>query len=152
MTDDGNAGGWAVMLVPFSFIDGRDDMTGKPRITAEIHWRRAVAMSNDGITAAGRRNFYRLLLEIAWLPPALRRAVMAELGLSLHKQKRDFDDGGTIAMRHMIKERKKAMRAQGLRPRGGIHEAAVAEVARRQGMTEIALKKRLQRHNRRQKT
>ena len=33
MSDDGNVHGWVVMLVPFSFIDGTDEATGKPRVT-----------------------------------------------------------------------------------------------------------------------
>jgi hypothetical protein len=145
VSDDENVDRWAVMLVPFSFIHGTDETTGKPRITAKIHWRRAVAMSNKDITTAERRNFYRALLEVSWLPSALRRAVMAELGLSLRKQKRDYVEGETIAMRHMVDKLKTAMHAQGLRPRGGIYEAAVAEVAHAHGMTADALKKRLQR-------
>ena len=54
-------------------------------------------------------------------------------------------------MLHMIEERKQAMRAQRQRPRGGRHEAAIEEIAHRQGMTVAALKKRLQRYKRRQK-
>ena len=54
-------------------------------------------------------------------------------------------------MLHVIEEWKQAMRAQRLRPRGGRHEAAVEEIARRLGMTVDALKKRLQRYKRRQK-
>jgi hypothetical protein len=35
-----------------------------------------------------RRSFYQALLEIKWLPPKIRIAVMSELGLSLQKWKR----------------------------------------------------------------
>ena len=150
MTDDKNADGWALVLVPLSFIYGRDDLTGELRITAEAHCRRAVEICSDSTTAE-QKNFYQLLLKISWLPPALRRAVMAELGLSLRKQKRDIEEGGTIGMRFLIEQRKKAMQAQRLRPRGGIHEAAVAEIACEKGMTVAALKKRLQRYKQRQK-
>ena len=134
------------MLVPFSVIDGTDEATGKPRLTAELHLRWAVEMRHT--TTAERRTFYRSLLKISWLPPALRRAVMAELGLSLRRQKRDFEEARTLALRHMIEERKQAMRAQRQRPRGGIHEAAVEEIAHRLGMAVVALKKRLQRYKR----
>jgi len=137
------------MLVPLSFIDGTDEATSKPLITTELHLRRAVVMSDAN--AAERRTFYQSLLEISWLPSALRRAVMAELGLSLRKQKRAFEEGGTITMHHIIEERKQVMRAQRLRPRGGIHDAVVAEIADQQGMTVAALKKRLQRYKRRRK-
>jgi hypothetical protein len=141
---------WTVMLVPFSFIDETDEVTGKPRITVQIHGRRAVSMSND-VTAAERKTFYQSLLKISWLPPALRRVIMKEMGLSLHKQKREFEDGWTMGVRHMIEKRKTALRAQGLRPRGGIHELAVAEMAREFGMTVDAVKKRLQRYKQRRR-
>jgi hypothetical protein len=128
---------WTVMLVPLSIVDGRD----------EIHWRRAVSMSRD-VTAAERRTFYQSLLRISWLPPALDRAVMVELGFSPRKVKREFEEGWTRFMYLMIEKRKTALRAQGLRPRGGIHELVVAEMAREFGMTVDGVKKRLQRYKR----
>jgi ribosome-associated translation inhibitor RaiA len=140
---------WAVMLVPFSLIRRTDEVTGECRITGEVHMRRAVEVLYAN--AAERTTFYQSLLEISWLPPALRRAVMAKLGLSLRKQKRDIEYARTVTMRHMIEERKQAMRAQRLRPRGGIHEAAVEEIAAALGMTVPTLKKRLQRLKQRQK-
>lgn len=149
MSDDRNVQGWVVMLVPLSFIDGTDEATGKPLTTAELHLRRAVAM-NDA-NAAERTTFYQSLLKLLWLPPALRRVIMLELGLSLRKQRRDFEEGVTITMLHMIEERKQAMCAQQQRPRGGRHEAAIEETAHRQGMTVAALKKRVQRYKRRRK-
>jgi hypothetical protein len=131
---------WTVMLVPFSIVDGRD----------EIHWQRAVAMSKD-VTAAERRKFYRSLLEISGLPPALYRVVMAELGYSPRKVKREFEEGWTSFMYAMIEEHKKRLRAQKARPRGGIHDLAIAEMARESGTTVTALKKRLQRYKRRRR-
>ena len=66
MSDDGNVHDWAVMLVPFSFIDGTDEATGKPRTTAELHLRRAVEMR--GANAAERGTFYRSLLKMSLAP------------------------------------------------------------------------------------
>ena len=149
MSDDRNVHGWVVMLVPFSLIDGTDEATGKPRVTGEFHVRRAVEMSDAN--AAERETFYRSLLKMSWLPPALRRVIMLELGLSLRKERRDVEEAVTITMLHVIEKWKQAMRAQRLRPRGGIHELVVAEIAHRLGMTVDALKKRLQRYKRRQK-
>jgi hypothetical protein len=138
--------GWALMLVPFSFIDGCDDITGEPRMTVETHMRQAVVMKNKNTTAE-QRQFYQSLLEIGWLPSALRRVVMEELGLSLRQQKRKINEAVTITLRKLVEDRKQAMRAQGLRPRGGVHDAAVEEIA--QGMTSDALKQRLRRLNQR---
>jgi hypothetical protein len=140
--------GWALMLVPFSFIDGCDDITGEPRMTVETHMRQAVVMKYKKTTAE-QRQFYQSLLEIGWLPSALRRVVMEELGLSPRHQNRRIEEAETITLRHLINERKRAMRAEGQRPRGGVHEAAVAEIADQQGMKVPALKQRLRRLNQR---
>jgi hypothetical protein len=139
VNDDEKAVDGALLLVPISFIT--DDTTGK--LTAKPHMRQAVEISD------ARATFYRTLLNRRWLSPALRRAVMKELGLSLRQHNRDFEDGGTVMMLHLIEERKAAIRARGLRPRGGIHEAAVGEIARQQGMTANTLKQRLKRYRQR---
>ena len=90
MSDDGNVHSWVVMLVPVSLIDGTDEATGKPLTTAELHMRQAVEMC--GANAAQRGTFYRSLLKMSWLPPALRRVIMLELGLSLRKERRDVEE------------------------------------------------------------
>jgi len=141
--------GWALMLVPFSFIDGCDDITGEPRITVETHMRQAVVMKNTNTTAE-QRQLYELLLEMEWLPPALRRVIMAQLKLSLRDQNRLIEEARTATLRFLIEERKQAMRAEGQR-RGGVHEAAVEEIADQQGMTVAALKQRMRRMNQRAK-
>jgi hypothetical protein len=140
--------GWALMLVPFSFIDGCDDITGEPRMTVETHMRQAVVMKNTNTTAE-QRQLYELLLEMEWLPPALRRVIMAQLKLSLRDQNRLIEEARTATLRFLIEERKQAMRAQGQRPRGGVREAALAEIAKKQGMEPTALKQRLRRLNQR---
>jgi hypothetical protein len=96
-----------------------------------------------------RRSFYRALLEIKWLPSKIQSAVMAELGLSLQKQKSDVENARTQVLKFLVGECKARMRANGERPRGGIHDAAVAEVAARQGMKPEALKQRITRINKR---
>jgi hypothetical protein len=141
--------GWALMLVPFSFIDGCDDITGEPRMTVETHMRQAVVMKNTNTTAE-QRQLYELLLEMEWLPPALRRVIMAQLKLSLRDQNRLIEEARTATLRFLIEERKQAMRAEGQR-RGGVHEAAVEEIADQQGMTVAALKQRMRRMNQRAK-
>jgi hypothetical protein len=93
-----------------------------------------------------RKRFYKALLEIDWLPANLRSAILRELGSSLRKQNRGFKQGETLALRHMINEAKARMRKQGERKKGGIHDAAVAEIAEGTGFTVEALRKQLQRH------
>ncbi len=139
--------GWALRLTPFSVSsNGYDDTTGEPRVTSEIHRRQVVDIGNWS-TAAEQRQLYELLLEMEWLPPALRRVIMAELGLSLRDQKRRIKEAETITLRQLVKEREQAMRAQGQRPQGGVHEAAATEITERRGMKPPALKQRLRRLN-----
>jgi hypothetical protein len=142
--------GWALRLIPFSVSsNGYDDTTGEPRVRSEIHRRQVVDIGNWS-TAAEQRQLYELLLEMEWLPPALRRVIMAQLKLSLRDQNRLIEEARTATLRFLIEERKQAMRAEGQR-RGGVHEAAVEEIADQQGMTVAALKQRMRRMNQRAK-
>jgi hypothetical protein len=110
------------MRGPFSFVDGINDINGNPRITAKTHMRKAVVIGNKN-TAAERRQFYQSLLEIGWLPSALRRVVMAELGLSLRDQKRRIKEAETITLRQLVKGASSHARSRAA-PQGGVHEAA----------------------------
>ena len=96
-----------------------------------------------------RRPFYEALLKIKWFPSTIRRAVMRELGQSLQKHKRSIEDARTVTLEFLVKQCKAQMQANGERPQGGIHEAAVAQVATRQGMSPEALKQRITRHKKR---
>ena len=97
----------------------------------------------------GRRSFYEALLKIQWLPSAIQGAVMKVLGQSLQKHKRSSEDARTVALEFLVKECKAQMRANGKRPQGGIHDAAVAQVATSQGMSPEALKQRITRRKKR---
>jgi hypothetical protein len=96
----------------------------------------------------GRRSFYEALLKIQWLPSAIQGAVRKVLGQSLQKHKRSIEDARTVALEFLVKECKAQMRANGERPQGGIHDAAVAQVATSQGMSPEALKQRITRRKR----
>src|ERR1700746_1944577 len=108
------------------------------------HWEQYVALIpiNADVTATGRptlivgnenvtekKSFYKALLKISWLPPEIRRAVMNELGFSLRAEKNAFNQGRVIAARHLIAEEKARLKNAGERPRAGIHEAAMENVA-----------------------
>jgi hypothetical protein len=105
---------------------------------------RPILMVGDA-DAGEQALFYNALLEIPWLAPKVRRAIMAELGLSLREQNTKIERARTLTLRHMISEAEVRMRKNRERPRGGIHGAAVEEVAGRVGMTVDALEKRFQR-------
>jgi hypothetical protein len=96
-----------------------------------------------------RRSFYEALLKIQWLPSTIQRAVMKALGQSLQKHKRSIEDARTVTLEFLVKECKAQMRTNGERPQGGIHDAAVAQVAISQGMSPEALKQRITRRKKR---
>lgn len=98
-----------------------------------------------------RRLFYQALLAIEWLPSPIQSAVMSELGLSLQKRKNAVEEARTTTLKFLVNEVKGRMRRDSKRPRGGIHDAAVAEVAARQNTTPDALKKRITRLGSRKK-
>ena len=68
---------------------------------------------------------------------------MRELGRSQRAENVDYERGRTLAIRARINERKTLMKKKNERPRGGIHDAAIAEVAKELGLTVAALKGRL---------
>ena len=74
---------------------------------------------------------------------------MSELGLSLQKRKSDIEEARTLTLNLLVDECKARMRENGEQPRGGIHDAAVAEIAARQNMKAEALKQRITRLRRR---
>jgi hypothetical protein len=98
-----------------------------------------------------RRSFYQALLAIEWLPSPIQSAVMSELGLSLQKRKSAVEKARTTTLKFLVDEVKGRMRRDSMRPRGGIHDAAVAEVAAGQNMTPDALRKRITRLGSRKK-
>lgn len=110
--------------------------------------RRPIPMDGD-TGKAEQQIFLRALLDLPWLAPKVRRAVMVGLGLSLQKQKAGIEQARTATLRVLITETEARMRKSGERPRGSIRDAAVATVARAHGMTAEGLAKRLQRHRQR---
>lgn len=96
--------------------------------------------ANDAVE---QKRFYEALLELPWLAPSIRRLVLKQLGRSQRAENVEYERGRTLAMRAMINERKAAMKKKGERPRGGIHEAAIAAIANEQGLSVAALKWRL---------
>jgi hypothetical protein len=94
-----------------------------------------------------RKHFFTALLQIDWLPDTLRGAVLKELGSSLRKHRHEFKRSETMRLRALVKEVKARMRKNGERPKGGIDDAALDEVAEREGLPSgVALEKQLQRY------
>jgi hypothetical protein len=93
---------------------------------------------------------YTTLLELEGLPSTIRGAILKEMGSSL----RDELDWSAYQHAMMcreaikaVKARMRKMRKNGDRPpRGGIHDAAVAEIAAQLRIKPEALKGRLRRH------
>jgi hypothetical protein len=109
----------------------------------------ATNLSSDDV----HRDLYKRLLDISYPPlaPEVRKALMKVLGQSPRQQKAALAEPIAVTLQFLIEEEKARMKKDGERPRGGRHEAALEEVARTQGITVGALKKRLQRHRPRPK-
>jgi hypothetical protein len=138
---------WCVALLPFRFqfriaTNNVGRITSCHRSGFAIKARQPVPMTDDA-NETQRKNFYEAVLKIDWLAPKVRNAVMRELGRSPRAVKVALERGKTLAMRTRINERKILMKNKNERPRGGIHDAAVAEVAKEVGLTVAALKGRL---------
>jgi hypothetical protein len=103
---------------------------------------RAVLMQHVDDTVEQKR-FYEAVLELPWLARSIRRLVLKELGRSQRAQNVEYERGRTLMMRAMINKRKAVMKEKGERPRGGIHEAAIAAIANEAGLSVAALKWRL---------
>ena len=146
---------WRVAIVGYDriqwarYLNAYARQSGEPEPSMddgrrETHFAQYIA--NEGEL---RRSFYQVLLKIEWLPSKIRSEVMSELGLSLQKQKSDVEEARTITLKFLVDECKARMRKNREQPRGGIHEAAVAEIAARQNMKAEALKQRITRLRRR---
>jgi hypothetical protein len=115
-------------------------------VTCEV--RRTVPMMAS-VSKDDQKLFLQSLLEIPWLPSAVRRAVMVELGLSLRTHKHGIEEAQTTTLRVLLAEREQFLRANGKPPRGDIHQAALEDVARVRGMTVEALEQRIKRQRKR---
>jgi hypothetical protein len=128
-----------------AIINTRQSGELKPAMDSVCTKTHLVRLIDDNDVKGLRRSFYEALLKIEWLPPTIRRAVMQELGQSLQKHNRSVEYARTVTLEFLVKECKAKMRANGERPRGGIHNAAVERVATSQGMSPEALKQRITR-------
>jgi hypothetical protein len=101
-------------------------------------------------TAAARaqRTVYWALLRFRWLAPKVLNAIVTELGMSVRQEKRRGAQRQAKYLQAEIAEQKRRMRENGERPQGGIHDAAVARVAKRRGRTPDALVQQLKRSRR----
>jgi hypothetical protein len=126
-------------LIPFHFR-GKDSKPGY-----EAKYRRPIFMDRQA-SEDERQAFYKALLEIPWLPPKVRGAVMSELGLSPRAHNNKMQHARAVTFRRNIEQRKARMKENGESPHGGIYDAAVAQEAGAQGMSFGALNKFLQRH------
>jgi hypothetical protein len=120
----------------------------------KIHWQATGAakikqirrVSMEQADAADQKRFLEAVLKFKWLSSQLRRAITSELGRSVRKQDKELNYATVATLRVMIEERKALMRKRGEKPRGGIHNAALEQVAAGKKMTVDALKKKLERY------
>ena len=96
--------------------------------------------------AEEQKRFYKSLLELPWLAPKVRYAIMRELGLSKREVNRGIEHARATTIYLLVEEEKVRLRQKGERPHGGVHTAAVTEVADRLGISPKGLENRLERN------
>ena len=111
----------------------------------KVNVRESIFFSNNSSKEEQER-LYRSLLKLSWLAPEIRYAVMRTLGLSKRDSDKEVERARCVTLYLMIEEHKERLKRNGKRLRGGIGDAAVTEVAKRLGITDEALKKRLERN------
>jgi hypothetical protein len=125
--------------------DGRQAVPDfRDEISFNVDLGRCVFMG-DSTSEEEQRHFYKSLLKLPWLASKVRYAIMKELGLSLRERNREHEHVRMLTIYLQIKEREARLRHNRERPRGGIHDKAVEDVAQALGMSVTALKKRLER-------
>jgi hypothetical protein len=116
------------------------------------HSAKSAIAAGEEVSDDLHRGLYKLLVDLSRPPlaPDVRKALMKVLGRSPRLTKGE-KEAGAVTLQYLIGEEKARIKKNKERPREGPHEAALAEVARGQGMTVEALKKRIQRHRPRRK-
>ena len=116
---------------------------GDTPIRAE--WRPPILMNRA--TAEERKLFYEAILQLKWIAPKVRYAVMDELSRGLRKEKTQINQAVTRTMQMEVAEVEARMRKNGERPSKGttIRGAAIDEVAERHGLDFDTLKKQFER-------
>ena len=89
-----------------------------------------------------RRSFYQALLQMESAPVHGPNAVTSELGLSVQKRKSDAEKARPIMLKILNRRGQSAEAKEWGTAVGGIHAAAVAEVAE-SALTSVALKQRV---------
>jgi hypothetical protein len=95
------------------------------------------------------RLYREMLRDISWrsFSPRVRDALKADFSGSVREYDRLIKHAETSMLRILVDEAKARMRKNGERPKGGIDDAALDEVAEQQGLPSgDALKKQLQRY------
>ena len=129
-----------VALLPIRFWrTGSGDFEIILPTDAEVERGQPILVENE----TQLRDLYKALLKVRGLAPKIYNAIMRELGRSQRVEKMHYEHRRTLAIRARINERKILMRKNNERPRGGVHEAALAEEAKKEGITVSALKGRL---------
>jgi hypothetical protein len=113
-------------------------------IGLRLDWSGSPTVVNAA-TDSQRQTFYEQLLTIRWLAPKVRNAVMTELGKSVRAEKLADQQVSALGLRLLVDDTKQRMRANGERPQGGIHDAALTKVASHMRLTVPALRQRLRR-------
>lgn len=128
---------WSAAVAALDWADDHRDV--------KLNARDTILLSRHS-SAEEQESLYKSLLELPWLAPKVRYAVMRELGLSKRDRDREMERSRCLTIYLQIEERKAYLKRNGKRLRGGVHATAVAEMAERLGISTKGLEKRLERN------
>jgi hypothetical protein len=114
-------------------------------LAAKVEFGKPELITIDTADEAEQRRVYEALLELRWITPEIRRAVLHALGRSPQAQNASRGRGQTWALRHLVDEVEGRMRANGPEPYGGYRTCALQEVAQKIGMNPQTLQQRFNR-------
>jgi hypothetical protein len=128
---------WVAAVAALDWADDHRDV--------KVNVRESIFLGKDSSREEQER-LYKSLLELPWLAPSIRYAVMRELGLSKRDRDREVERGRCLTIYLQIEERKAYLKRNGTRLHGGIHATAIADIAEQLGVSAKGLEKRLERN------
>lgn len=150
LAPEGHGWEYAVALLPLHFTFKRVQAgTGHNGSDFVPMVRYLPPILMDHASARERRRFYEAALELPWLPPPVRNAILKELGRKPKEEMARVAEARSAMFMVVVAEAEDRIRASG--QCRGAHKLALGEVAANAGMDVEALDKRLKRYKRRQR-
>jgi hypothetical protein len=138
---------WCAALLPYRIGTKKVEAgAGFPGgdLGAKVEFGKPVPITSAA-GAAKQKRTYESWLELDWIAPEIRYAVLNALGRKQSYENQQYELGRTLAWRRMVDETVARMKKNGARPVNGFRTAAIAEVAEGAGIEPKTLQQRFDR-------